>query len=218
MIEVLIVVAVLFLLFMMIDFGPDRNGRRKAERIACVNNLKQIGLALHDWNGDRGGLNPMSMSVTNEDHTGLYPMSVSVTNGGAMESVLGGNPVPVFQVMSNEFGSPKFLVCPADETCTYATNFMLTRKNVSYFINPDAIDGSPQDILSGDDNFEFNHVAAHSGLWGVSSNTPIGWSADRHKFAGNLLVADGSVLVFNNPSLTNWLASTNFTPMRVAIP
>ena len=48
------------------------------------------------------------------DNNDKYPMSISVTNGGAMEAVLNGNPMRVFQVMSNELSIPKILICPED--------------------------------------------------------------------------------------------------------
>jgi prepilin-type processing-associated H-X9-DG protein len=196
---VVVTLAVLVILLAPILFGREF----PAQRINCMNDLKQIGLALQIWEGN---------------HSDQYPMRVSVTNGGAMEPVTGGDALPAFQVMSNELGTPKFLVCPADRFCTEAKNFILTSKNVSYFISPECIEANPQSIISGDDSFEVGRVVVKSGLLEISSNTPIRWSAARHKSVGNLLFADGSVLAFDNSGLTNWLASTNFAATRLAIP
>jgi hypothetical protein len=44
----------------------------KRQKIRCVNDLKQVGIAFRLWEGD------------NNDK---YPMAVSVTNGGAMELI-----------------------------------------------------------------------------------------------------------------------------------
>jgi len=52
------------------------NRSRRIPRLACVNNLRQIGIAYRLWEGDNNG---------------KYPMAVSVTNGGAMELVVTGN-------------------------------------------------------------------------------------------------------------------------------
>jgi len=180
-----------------------KNLRRS--RINCTNNLKQIGLTFRIWAGD------------NNDK---YPMAVSVTNGGAMEAAEGGAPVVVFQVMSNELSSPKVLHCWEDKDHQYATNFgpSLSADNVSYFVNPDIKDEHSPGCLSGDDNLETNGFALRSGISLVSSNSPLAWTAKRHKFSGNFLMADGSVKVMNNSELANWLQSTNFTTTRLAIP
>jgi hypothetical protein len=180
-----------------------RAPKQKRYHFDCTNNIKQIGLAFRIWEGD------------NNDK---YPMAVSVTNGGAMEDVLAGNPMRVFQVMSNELSTPRVLLCSEDEGRQRATNFLLTAKNVSYFVNADAIEANPQDIMIGDDNFEINGVRIKSGLSVISSNSPVAWSATRHKFCGNVGLADGSCQSFKNSGLANWLHSTNFATMRLAIP
>src|SRR5579863_2689739 len=90
--DVFVIVCVLFVLAAMILPAISRPTR--CQKINCTNNLKQTGLAFRIWEGD------------NNDK---YPMQVSTTNGGAMELVALGNPVPVFQVMSNELSTPKIL-------------------------------------------------------------------------------------------------------------
>ena len=101
-----------------------RDGRTR-EKITCVNNLKQIGLAFRIWEGDNGD---------------KYPMQVSVTNGGAMELTLTGDVVGIFRVMSNELSTTKVLVCPQDTKRTAATDFAggLSGANISYFVGLDA--------------------------------------------------------------------------------
>ena len=199
------VIVVFVLAGLAIVFWPAWSAsRHEAYGIRCVNNLKQVGLAFRMWESD------------NNDK---YPMSVSVTNGGAMEAVLNGNPMRVFQVMSNELSIPKILICPEDtyKVCPMDFSSVLTAKNVSYFVNPDATEANPQDFMCGDDNFEIGRVPINSGLSVVSSNTPIAWSAERHKLSGNVSMADGSVQGFNNAGLKSWLCSTNPT-VRLAIP
>ena len=139
LVEILVVIFVLAILVAML-LPTSSSGPRKARRISCVNNLKQIGLAYRIWEGDHGD---------------EYPMSVSVTNGGAMEFVAAGNVTAIFQVMSNELSTPKILFCPADERRAYATNFSagFSAQNISYFIGLDADETNPQTLLSGDDNF-----------------------------------------------------------------
>lgn len=203
--ETLVVVALLVFLIALL-LPPMEWVHRPHHYANCMNNLKQDGLAFRIWEGD------------NNDK---YPMAVSVTNGGAMEFDLTGNPLWVFQVMSNELSTPKILTCPEDGDHECATNFgpALTAKNLSYFVKVDATEASPQDIMSGDDNFVIGGTSVKAGpLLLVTSNTPIAWFAARHKFSGNLLMADGSVFEMNHFMLTNWLRLTNSTAMRLALP
>jgi prepilin-type processing-associated H-X9-DG protein len=94
---------------------------------------------------------------------------------------------------------------------------MLAAENISYFVNPNASQVSP-DLMTGDDNFEIHGVRVKSGVLEIWSNTPIVWSPDRHRFSGNIGMADGSVEIVNNSSLTNRLCSAGGAPIRLAIP
>lgn len=178
--------------------------KSKSHVISCNNNQKQIGLAFRIWEGD---------------HNNKYPMAVSSTNGGAMEAVAAGNPIPVFQVMSNELSIEEVLVCLADKYRYAATNFgMLTATNVSYFINVDAVEANPQDVMFGDDNFEIEGVPVKSGLLCLSTNAPVAWSAARHVQSGNLGMADGSVQGATTSGLQNYFINAGNATNRLAIP
>jgi prepilin-type processing-associated H-X9-DG protein len=204
LVEVLVVVIVLFVLAAMIlPMLPDRH--HKSPRISCVNNLKQVGLAYRLWEGDNGD---------------KFPMNLSVTNGGTMELANGKNAWINFLVMSNQLITPKMLHCPSDTDKFAATSFSANfdNRNISYFVGLDASENDPQAILSGDDNFEINGAPVKSGLLELSTNTPIAWSAARHKFSGNILLADGSVQLLSNSGLTNWLHQAGSFTNRLAIP
>src|ERR1700689_1188637 len=104
-IMLLVVIAVLALLAAML-LPALAAAKRKAQRINCVNNLKEIGLAFRVWEGDNGD---------------KYPMSVPSANGGSLEKVASGlSPgvvngfTNVFYVMSNELSTPKILYCTSD--------------------------------------------------------------------------------------------------------
>ena len=122
--------------------------------------------------------------------------------------------------MSNQLSTPKILHCPSDTDTFAATNSWseLNNQNVSYFVGLDASENDPQAILSGDDNFEINGVPVKSGLLEFSTNAPIAWSAARHKFAGNISLADGSVQSVTISGLTNLVHQTGLATNRLAIP
>jgi prepilin-type N-terminal cleavage/methylation domain-containing protein len=202
--EVLVVVAVLLLLAAVILPNLD-NSHHPYARINCINNQKQIGLAFRIWEGD------------NNDR---YPMAVEATNGGAMESVLAGNPMWTFQVMSNELSTPKLLVCPADPARQWPSSFgyLLTATNVSYFVNADAAETNPQDILLGDDNLQLHGTRLKSGLRIIATNDPVSWGPDRHKHAGYLGMADGSVQGATDSGLKAYLILASSNSVRLAIP
>lgn len=196
------VVVILFVLMVLgLTLVPALgSAKRKAGKIHCTNNLMQMGLAFRIWEGD---------------HNDSYPMNLTATNWAPA-----ANALEVFQTMSNEISTPYILVCPSDGHGRPAASFnnSLAPSNVSYFINMRANESNPEGILAGDDNFEIGGVPIESGLWEISTNTPITWSRDRHRYSGNIAMADGSVQGCNNSMLREWLQSTNVAPMRLSIP
>ena len=204
LVEVAVVIFVLAVLLAMLLPGLVA-AKKKSQRISCVNNLMQIGLSFRLWEGD---------------HTNLYPMAVSTTNGGTMELAASQVVTATFLTLSNQLCTPYILFCPADSERIRAESFTnsVGSSNISYFLGLDANTDNPQMMLSGDGNFEIGGVPVKSGLLEISSNTPIAWSAARHKFAGNILVADGSVQQCSNSGLTNLLRQTGLATNRLAIP
>jgi prepilin-type processing-associated H-X9-DG protein len=199
-IEVLVIVAVLIILAAVI-LPVLAAMKRRSSAINCVACLKMDSLAFRIWEGDNNN---------------KYPMSVSVTNGGAMELIATGNVAACFQVMSNELGTPKILICPLDRKHVAATNFTTDFNNsrISYFLSMDASEAYPQMIMSGDDNLEINDVPVKPGLVLLPGNAVISWTAERHGHAGNLSFADGSVAEESSAGLRNALVlSTNGTPI-----
>jgi competence protein ComGC len=215
--EVVIVVGLIaFLVALVLPALLPHHSTR--QRINCINNLKEVGIAFRVWAGDNNG---------------KYPMAVSVTNGGAMELVATGNVAACFLVMSNELTTPKILLCGQDKHRVWATNFATGFDNsyISYFVGLDANERKPQMFLSGDDNFAINGMEVKSGLLQLSTNAPVTWTSGRHvaynshvwtparyRFVGNIGMADGSVQQVTTDGLQKAVQRTGVATNRLAIP
>jgi len=218
LIEVLVVMAVVMVIILAILPQLLRpRPYQRSTRIACVNGLKQVGLAFRIWAGD------------NNDK---YPMSMSVTNGGTMELVESGTVWRHFQIMSNELNTPKILFCPADSDPNrrMATLWdrspsansdpfpFLSDTNTSYFIGVDGTDTNPNMFLAGDRNLTVKNVALRPGLHSLATNEMIGWTKEIHVNQGNVLMADASVQWLSAASLQKALENTGVTTNRLALP
>ena len=159
LVALLVIVAVLAILAAML-LPALASAKKKAQRINCVNNLKQCGLAFRIWEGD------------NSDK---YPMAVPMAKGGTQEFNTGADTFRHFQVMSNELSTPKILVCPAD-TRTAAKNFVrLKNQNVSYFVGLEANDANPQTISRRRPEHHRRH-APQNGILKLVPGGPVGWT------------------------------------------
>jgi len=163
--------------------------KKKSQRISCVNNLKQCGLAFRIWEGDNGD---------------RYPMDVPMAKGGTMEFNTGADTFRHFQVMSNELGTPKILICPAD-TRIVADNFgRLKNQNVSYFVGLEADEAQPQGFLDGDRNLT-GESEPENGILKLVPGQRVSWTEKIHVNQGNVGLSDGSVQEYSNSALRNGL-------------
>ena len=206
--EVLVIVAVTMSL--IIIFAGLSRAKAKAIRINCLSNLKAGECGFWLWAGDNDN---------------QYPMELSTNNGGAREWVLGGKVFEVFRVLSNELSTPKILFCPADNRIC-ATNWsQFDNRHLSYFIGVDAPclfnTNTPKASMSlflyGDRNLA-NDTLLENGILQLTADSNARWTADLHKYKGNICLANGAGLQLNNPNLHEIVRATDAVTNRLAIP
>jgi prepilin-type processing-associated H-X9-DG protein len=203
LVALLVIIAVLAILAALL-LPALAAAKNRAQRINCVNNLKQDGLAFRIWAGD------------NND---LYPMAVSTNQNGTKEFDNGAGTFRHFQVMSNELNTPNILVCPADDRTVAADFARLKNQNVSYFVGLEARDTSPQQLLDGDRNITGENDP-ENGILKLVPGQAVSWTQAIHVNKGNVGLADGSVQQYSNDGLREALQNSGdpTNTWRISLP
>ncbi len=194
-----------------------QNSYRKARRVVCTSQLKQVGTAFQAWA---------------HDHDDLYPMQVPASAGGtkefAQQAALNPNESFTyrhFQAVSNELLIAKVLLCPAEKSRTAARDFeSLRNENISYWLNNDAVFGHPSSPLAGDRNVRTSGRTEWTFVQ-FGPGDALEFSADLHGHRGNVAFGDAHVdtldsaalrlafaLVTNSPNVTLALPARELPP------
>lgn len=199
----LLVVMVVLGLILTVALPAFHRPRARSRQVACLGNLKIVGLAYR---------------IYAVDHGDRYPMQPGTNDVGAADSTRSFGVAHFYGFMSNELSTPWVLVCPADKRRP-ATNWaVLAPANVSYFIGLDCRLDTYQALLGGDRYFEVNGWPVPPGVFVPATNAAVRWASVGHRGSGNVLLGDGSVQVVPRGRLGSVVRNQGLATNRVLIP
>jgi prepilin-type N-terminal cleavage/methylation domain-containing protein len=209
LIELLVVIAIIAILASMLLPALAR-AKQKAQRIQCINNLKQVGTAYRIWSNDNGDKFPAQQTVS----LGGWEDYVDTYTGTTIGSMTYYN----YTLMQNEMGqSPKVVLCPSDDrnantnfygpgaygitpstvgggVALQATSGTFNNMFLSYWVGVGANDTYPQALLGGDRNL------GATGTGGTSQDQNYGFSAPATSSTGYEVILDTNGSVSAAPS------------------
>jgi prepilin-type N-terminal cleavage/methylation domain-containing protein len=204
LIELLVVIAIIAILASMLLPALAR-AKQKAQRIQCINNLKQVGTAYRIWSNDNGDKFPAQQTVS----LGGWEDYITSYSGSQIGSITYYN----YTLMQNEMGqSPKVVLCPSDDrnantnffgpgqygvapstvgggVALQATSGTFCNEFLSYWVGVGANDTYPQALLGGDRNL------GASGTGGTSQDANYGFSGPATSSTGYEVILDTNGLV-----------------------
>jgi prepilin-type N-terminal cleavage/methylation domain-containing protein len=220
LIELLVVIAIIAILAAML-LPALAAAKRKAQRINCVSNMRQIGISTRMWGDDNGGKYPSQVPVSQGGAQGyVYVYGGTVPSGQAPWYSIGAP----FGVMSNTLDNPALINCPSDSGSGHlaATNWSQFLNNtaqfqkdgvggnvdpnllVSYFVCGDAIDTQPQSILCGDRNVWYNQNVSST-----PAPSPAAWPVGMYLSGNTSGQISGGTAIPGTTPYSQWAWSAN---------
>ncbi len=177
--ELLVVIAIVLFLALLFGIGSGWS-RIKAQRINCVNNLKQLTL---------------QCKLFVIDNNGRFPWQIPVNESGSFDPA-NQKTFRHFLTLTKGIGNPKICFCPADKNKSFAKSWAeFNNNNCSYFVGYD-VDNSGG-FLFGDRNLKgiANNESCNvwKGAQGGCITTSSEWDEAIHNKCGNVSFGDGSV-------------------------
>jgi competence protein ComGC len=228
----LIVVVVIGAILVGLQTGCGMSkAKAKAQRIACVNNLKQIAIATRIYAVDHQDRFPWQVPAI---ETG--PDGKEIMTGGTAEYIAVSKAAEYwkhFQALSNELSNPKVVRCPSDRNRNQANSFGETEfggptgnLSMSYFIGKASDEAKPNNILSGDRNIEYGDYNNDDDNEGThqkfgkkfSGRLRPAWTESLHQVQGDLLLSDSSCQQASSYRLAQYMIDSSDADNELMFP
>lgn len=219
--ELAAVLVMLFLLGAVVLPGLAQH-RAAADRIACLNNLRQVGQAFRQWAEEHDGKTPLWLGWDGRTSPADGGMAGYPPSGPSLWFLM--------TVISNDLVRPSLLYCPSGiglEAAEFSSsrnggflNPYYRNNAVSYWLGMHNHPDYPQALLAGDFNLQTNGVrrcAVATNVWAATIQAPYAdntrWigSGDGPPFhgdVGNVLLNDGQARTTSTPQLRELLSRT----------
>jgi hypothetical protein len=224
--ELLVALAVAIVLLVLLAPALMRH-RIEALRFQCVSNLKQIVVVEFTWRHDR--------------EKESYHWGTPSAEGGTLDHPQAHHAWFQWSLISNNLGSPKVLVCPADRSARVASDWTMSPTGgflnptfqdaaLSYFINTSAdldhglipmnIEHAALAVVAGDRTVRVDGpsqaCSRHTNLSYVcvSPLRLCRWVPPLHGPRGVVAMADGSVFSTDHVGLNHFLTNASYAKDR----
>ena len=197
--ELIVISALLAVLVALMTVALTHKRHVQQQR-ACVNNLKNIGLAFR---------------IASSDSSDDFPFRHSVEMGGTRELT---NLWQHFLAISNEISTPNILICPTSRKKTATTWQSFSDRNISYFLGITAAETYPQSFLSGDTGFLIDGQPPRSNPISLSTNANLSYPKSIHRATPNICMGDGSVQQLNPSQLREQLRHSDIATNTLLLP
>ncbi len=202
MVELLVVIAIILALTSFAIIGITK-AKSKANQAACMNNMRQIGMALQLYANDNSGVYPLTSHSTSEDQTWVFLLEDYIKNfdevricpadpKGKERRLAGGTSYIlnsfVFVPPVDAFGEPDG---PANNR---PGNLYEPSRTITTFCCSDNIG-----VRSGDDH-------THSDRWSSWSSVCADIATNRHGTVKNDPLKGSSNYLFADGHVENWTA------------
>lgn len=153
LIELLVVISIIALLASLIA-PAVQSARRAARKVECLNNMRNVGLAIHNFSTSRGELPPLSSTMTISNSKGVGQMAV-------------GWPITILPAMDN---AALLKNIQTDATISGSTAVMSSAENVwiPAYTCPDDADSFRQ---AGGLSYVVNAGFISAEVWGAAEST-----------------------------------------------